>query len=60
MLEKIELSTESSSSIEVELDKERTCEEGGIMSERVKGCFSSLANEDWLRGRLPNMNDLLS
>ena len=62
ILAKIELRTELSSSIEVELDKERTCEGGKIMSDNVKGCLSSLANkvEDWLCGRLPNMNDLLS
>ena len=62
ILAKIELSTESSSSIEVELDKERTWEGGGMISERVKGCLSSLTNEveDWLHGRPPNLNDLLS
>ena len=33
-----------------------------MMSDSIRGCLSSLANEveDWLCGRLPNLNDLLS
>jgi hypothetical protein len=51
-----------SSSIMVELDKERACTRSGMISERINGCFSSLANEikDWLCERLPNLNNLLS
>ena len=32
-----------------------------MISERVRGCLSSLATEveDWLSGRPPNLNDLL-
>jgi hypothetical protein len=62
ILAKIELRTELPSSIELELDKERACEGGGIMSESVRGCLLFVVNEveDWLRGRPLNLKDRLS